>query len=222
MSADDGNKAYKTGVINDPFGQTHSLASSEHCFRFNFVLFCEKWGRTDGRTNGRHMRKQWSLTAVTVGRHRGSIIITTIFSSIFCLIFLVIVTETAQKRQKARIHFKFSILNPLGPLTMFKLKKVTFTFLIFNSRSRPQSRPVIITIFTHVRPFQNCNIKRKSLPAFDCGLAEWIIDDPYLVQIIFKHNIRVWFRIRIILGVVAISVFSHNPLFKVTILDNVG
>ena len=33
-------------VINDPLGQTHSLASSEHCFVLN--LFCfEKWGRTD-------------------------------------------------------------------------------------------------------------------------------------------------------------------------------
>ena len=39
----------KTGVINDPLDQTHSLANSEHCFRWN--LFCfENWGRTDGRT----------------------------------------------------------------------------------------------------------------------------------------------------------------------------
>ena len=30
-------KYYKTGVINDPLGQTYSLASSEHCF--HFVLF---------------------------------------------------------------------------------------------------------------------------------------------------------------------------------------
>ena len=30
---------HKTGVINDPLGQTHSLASSEHCFRLKFVLF---------------------------------------------------------------------------------------------------------------------------------------------------------------------------------------
>ena len=41
---------YKTGAINDPLGQTHSHASSEHCF----LLFCfsrfEKWGRTNGRT----------------------------------------------------------------------------------------------------------------------------------------------------------------------------
>ena len=41
---------YKTSVINDPLGQTHSHASSEHCF----LLFCfsrfEKWGRTYGRT----------------------------------------------------------------------------------------------------------------------------------------------------------------------------
>ena len=37
----------KTGVVNDPLGQTHSHASSEHCF----LLFCfsrfEKWRRTD-------------------------------------------------------------------------------------------------------------------------------------------------------------------------------
>ena len=43
----------KTGVINDPLGQTHSLASSEHCI----LLFCfsrsKKWGRTDGQ----HVRK---------------------------------------------------------------------------------------------------------------------------------------------------------------------
>ena len=32
--------SYKTDVINDPLGQTHSLASSEHCFRLKFVLFC--------------------------------------------------------------------------------------------------------------------------------------------------------------------------------------
>ena len=32
-------KVNKTGVINDPFGQTHSHASSEHCFRFKVVLF---------------------------------------------------------------------------------------------------------------------------------------------------------------------------------------
>ena len=41
----------KTGVINDPLGQTHSQASSEHCF----LLYCfsrfEKWGRTYGRTD---------------------------------------------------------------------------------------------------------------------------------------------------------------------------
>ena len=48
------SKSNKTGVINYPLGQTHSLASSEHCFRLKFVLFhFEKWGRTDG-----HVRKQ--------------------------------------------------------------------------------------------------------------------------------------------------------------------
>ena len=28
-------------VINDPFGQTHSLASGDHYSRLNFALFCE-------------------------------------------------------------------------------------------------------------------------------------------------------------------------------------
>ena len=59
---------YKTSVINDPLGQTHSHASSEHCF----LLFCfsrfEKWRWMDGR----HVRKQWSLPAVTLGWPSGS------------------------------------------------------------------------------------------------------------------------------------------------------
>ena len=30
----------KTGVINDPLGQTHYLVSSENCFHLKLVLFC--------------------------------------------------------------------------------------------------------------------------------------------------------------------------------------
>ena len=38
----------KTGVIDDPLGQIHSHASSEHCF--SFVLFLKIWNvGTDGR-----------------------------------------------------------------------------------------------------------------------------------------------------------------------------
>ena len=33
------HNAHKTGVINDPLGQAHSLANSEHCFHLKFVLF---------------------------------------------------------------------------------------------------------------------------------------------------------------------------------------
>ena len=58
----------KTGVINDPLGQTHSLASSEHCFLLKYLLNI----RTDGRTIGRYVRKQLSLPTVTLGRPRGS------------------------------------------------------------------------------------------------------------------------------------------------------
>ena len=59
----------KAEVINDPLGQPHSLASSD----YSYLLFCfarfEKWGRTD-----KHVRKQLSLRAVTVGWPSGSIL----------------------------------------------------------------------------------------------------------------------------------------------------
>ena len=44
------NNPYKTGVINDPLGQPHSQASSEHCFLLFWFSRFEKWGRTHGRT----------------------------------------------------------------------------------------------------------------------------------------------------------------------------
>ena len=37
-------------AINDPLGQTHSSASSDHYSRLNFVLFCEIVKSGDGRT----------------------------------------------------------------------------------------------------------------------------------------------------------------------------
>ena len=53
-------KANRTGVINDPPGQTHSLIYSEHCF----LLFCsarfEKWVCTYKRMDRQYVRKQWS------------------------------------------------------------------------------------------------------------------------------------------------------------------
>ena len=42
-------------VINDPLGQIHNVASSDHYSHLKFVLFCEILksgeGRMDGRTN---------------------------------------------------------------------------------------------------------------------------------------------------------------------------
>ena len=55
-------------VTNDPLGQTHSHASSEHCF----LLFCFSRFKKWGRTYGQHMRKLWSLPAVTLGWPSGS------------------------------------------------------------------------------------------------------------------------------------------------------
>ena len=39
-------KKYKTCVINDPLGQTHSLASSEHCFSLKYFFV---WKSGDGQ-----------------------------------------------------------------------------------------------------------------------------------------------------------------------------
>ena len=41
-----------TGVINDPIDQTHSLASSEHCFHFVLFYYILKSGYGRGRTDG--------------------------------------------------------------------------------------------------------------------------------------------------------------------------
>ena len=61
------NKSYKTGVNSDPLGQTRSPVVNI-VFAWNLFGF-ENWGRTDGR----HVQKQWSLPAVNVSRPRGSI-----------------------------------------------------------------------------------------------------------------------------------------------------
>ena len=53
----------KTGAINDPVGQTHSLASSEHCFAWNLFCFARFW-----KANG------WTTcakTMITTGRDCG-------------------------------------------------------------------------------------------------------------------------------------------------------
>ena len=46
-----------------------SITNSDHCFRLNLFCFVKS---EDWRTNGRHVRTQWSLLPVTVGRPRGS------------------------------------------------------------------------------------------------------------------------------------------------------
>ena len=56
-------KIYKTGVINDPLGHTHSLASSEHCFHLKFVLFYY---------NLKSERIACVKTMITIGRDCGT------------------------------------------------------------------------------------------------------------------------------------------------------
>ena len=49
--------------------------------------------------------------------------------------------------------------------------KKEYIFLHTDPRGRPQFRPLVITILTHiVRPSLNFKIKRKSLPA---GIVGW-------------------------------------------------
>ena len=58
----------KTCVINDPFGQTHSLASSDHYFLlFRFAKF-EKWGRTYGLTDSMCKNNDHYRPGLWVGR----------------------------------------------------------------------------------------------------------------------------------------------------------
>ena len=61
-------KKNKTCAINDPLGQTHSLASSDHYFLlFCFAIF-EKWGRTDERTDNMCKNNDHYRPALWVGR----------------------------------------------------------------------------------------------------------------------------------------------------------
>ena len=65
-------KKWKTrqasSMIHSPIPKVSPVAN----IVFAWNLFCfEKWGRTNVRTYRRHLRKQWSLPAVNVGRPRG-------------------------------------------------------------------------------------------------------------------------------------------------------
>ena len=56
-------------AINDPLGQTHSPASSDHYSHLKVVLFCEILKSPDGRTDGRTPRAK---IVITTGRDCGS------------------------------------------------------------------------------------------------------------------------------------------------------
>ena len=61
----------KTGVFNDPLGQTHSLASSEHYSHLKIVLFCVILKSSNGQKY-RHHTCENKLQAVTLGWPSGS------------------------------------------------------------------------------------------------------------------------------------------------------
>ena len=57
-------KINKTGVINDPLGQTHSHASSEHCFLFSVFVDLKSgdvrtYGRTDNMCENNYPYRPW-------------------------------------------------------------------------------------------------------------------------------------------------------------------
>ena len=102
----------KSGVINDPLGKTHSLASSEHCFHLKFVLFWK--GVTDGRKNG-HVQKQWWLPAVTVGRPRGSIVLMSACFNSLCNPFIRLPTTNFWVMNSCGRHTSDFFLSMLWP-----------------------------------------------------------------------------------------------------------
>ena len=99
-----GNNWNKTGVINDPLGQTHSLASSEHCF----LLFCfakfEKWGRTDGRT----ACLKTNMPAVTVDWPSGSNKLSNLVSNLRASFHHLENTSLADRRTRTNTMLKIS------------------------------------------------------------------------------------------------------------------
>ena len=89
---------------------------------------------------------------------------------------------------------------------------MSWQVLLIDPRGRPQSRPVVITIFTqsvcqsirtYVCPSVHPSV-RPSVPKLqnqatitagrDCGLAEWIIDDSCLVS--FKVTLLIYIKLK--------------------------
>ena len=71
------------------------------------------------------------------------------------------------------------------------LGEISDCYTIFDPQGRPQSRPVVITIFTQsvrqsVRPSQNFKIKRQSLPAGNVGWPSWSLMTPVLCNFFAK------------------------------------
>ena len=65
---------YKTGVVYDPLDQPKARSAVNICF---VSFYFKKWRRTDRRTDGQQVWKQWSVLCVTcVGRPSGSKYIT--------------------------------------------------------------------------------------------------------------------------------------------------
>ena len=99
----------KTGVTNDPLGQTHSLSGSEHCFHLKFVFL--KWGWTDGSRDGRHVR-----LAVNVSRPRGSITCCSKSSLCSCLLdfALYLTLQTLRSSKRFRVDTNLILSGCIG------------------------------------------------------------------------------------------------------------
>ena len=94
---------------------------------------------------------------------------------------------------------------------------------IFDPRGRPQSRPVVITIFTqsvrqfvrtYVRPFQNIKIKRQSLPA---GTVGWP-SGSFMTPVLSSLNLLIYAKLNNSLFCKVFCVFIGYISF---VLDNI-
>ena len=100
-----------------------------------------------------------------------------------------IISKTIFKKRSTRPTHDFYSLLTLCPYGSTNYVNRHF-FTIIDPRGRPQSRPVVITIFTHVvRPSVTKLQNAATITAGrDCGLAKWIIDDSCLVITYFHIN----------------------------------
>ena len=184
----------KTGVFNDPLSQTQCLASSDHYYQFKFVYFARfcKLG-THGRMDGQHVWNYWPWLWYGRVDHFSCLPsfrtdFTLSADELFLIRKLSYFWSTRPTTFRNAIR-PFVTLHNSPKQTIFQVRigevMVLATWIImthmpcieyFDPRGRPQSRLVVINIFTQsVRP------KSLNSSSNHCRPAKWITDDYCLV-----------------------------------------